>query len=62
MTKLQLQKLSNCAVPFISLQAYSDEQRVARSHPIGDQCESACEDQGKLDQLELFIHGGQYLS
>ena len=26
----------------ISLQAYADEQRVARSHPFGDQCESAC--------------------
>ena len=29
--------------------------------PIGDQCESACEDQGKSDQLESFIHRRQYL-
>ena len=26
----------------ISLQAYADEQRAARSHLFGDQCESAC--------------------
>ena len=40
-----------CAVPFtcISLQAYADKQRAARSRPFGDQFESACEDQGKSD-------------
>ena len=29
--------------------------------PVGDQCESACEDQGKSDELESFIRGRQYL-
>ena len=29
--------------------------------PVGDQCESAFEDQGKSDQLESFIRGRQYL-
>ena len=51
--------MCQCAVPFtcISLQPYADEQRAARSRWIGDQCESACEDQGKSDQLEGVNHG-----
>ena len=40
----------------ICRQAESDEIR-----PVRDQCESACEDQGKSDQLIGFIRGGQYL-
>ena len=39
----------------ISLQAYADKQRAVRSHPFGDQCESAYEDQGKSDELEVVI-------
>ena len=45
-----------CLITGICRQAESGE-----IPPIGDQCESACEDQGKSDQLESFIRGGQYL-
>ena len=45
-----------CLITGICRQAESGEIL-----PVGDQCESACEDQGKSDQLELFIRGRQYL-
>ena len=39
----------------------AEEQRAARSCPVGDQCESAFEDQGKSTQLKSVICGRCYL-
>ena len=50
-----------CSPAYVSHCRHADEQRVARSRLFGDQCESACEDQGKSDQLEAVICGGEYL-
>ena len=50
-----------CAVQFAYISLQADEQRVVRSCPVGDQCESTFEDQGKSTQLKTVICGRCYL-
>ena len=38
-----------CVVPFCIFQIMADEQCSGKISPVGDQCESAVEDQGKSD-------------
>ena len=47
--QIQIDLHGRCAVPFCIFQITADEQCSGEILPVGDQCESAFEDQDKSD-------------